>query len=46
MIMDCKKIREDIIAKVKLKGKEFEKEIIHKIETEIIQDWYELELVL
>lgn len=38
--------REDIITKVKLKGREFEKEIIHKIETEIIQDWHELALVL
>lgn len=34
--------REDIIAKIKLKGREFEKEIIHKIETGIIKDWHEL----
>ncbi|MBO3356152.1 hypothetical protein [Clostridium perfringens] len=38
--------REDIITKVKLKGREFEKEIIHKIETGIIKDWYQLALVL
>ena len=38
--------REDIITKVKLKGREFEKEIIHKIETGIIKDWHELALVL
>lgn len=34
--------RENIITKVKLKGKKFEKEIIHKIETGIIKDWHEL----
>ena len=34
--------REDIITKVKLKGKEFEKDIIHKIEIGIIKDWHEL----
>lgn len=38
--------REDIITKVKLKGREFEKEIIHKIETEIIKDWHQLALTL
>lgn len=38
--------REDIVTKVKLKGREFEKEIIHKIETGIIKDWYQLALVL
>ena len=38
--------REDIITKVKLKGRKFEKDIIHKIETGIIKDWYELALVL
>lgn len=38
--------REDIITKVKLKGKEFEKDIIHKIEIGIIKDWYQLALVL
>ncbi len=38
--------REDIIAKVKLRGREFEKKIIHKIETGIIKDWHELALVL
>lgn len=38
--------REDIITKVKLKGREFEKEIIHKIETGIIKDWYQLALAL
>lgn len=30
--------REDIITKVKLKGREFEKDIIHKIEIGIIKD--------
>lgn len=38
--------REDIITKVKLKGREFEKDIIHKIEIGIIKDWHELALVL
>ncbi|NGU31136.1 hypothetical protein G6Z34_13675 [Clostridium perfringens] len=38
--------REGIITKVKLKGREFEKEIIHKIKTGIIKDWHELTLVL
>lgn len=41
-----KKERENIIAKIKLKGREFEKEIIHKVETGIIKDWYGLALVL
>lgn len=38
--------REDIITKVKLKGREFEKDIIHKIEIGIIKDWHELTSIL
>lgn len=38
--------RENIIAKVKLKGRKFEEDIIHKIETGIIKDWYQLVLAL
>lgn len=46
IFQEDKKEREDIIAKVKLKGRKFEKDIIHKIETGIIKDWHELELAL
>lgn len=38
--------REDIITKVKLKGRKFEKDIIHKIEIGIIKDWHELTSIL
>ncbi|MDC4245625.1 hypothetical protein [Clostridium perfringens] len=38
--------RENIIQKVKNKGKDFEKEIINKVKMGLIQDWHELGLIL
>lgn len=46
ILYEDKRERENIIREVKCKGNAFQKDVIHKIKSGIIEDWYQLALIL